>query len=439
MVELKGRLGHYRTFGGEMRKGLFIVLFFALAATAFGQSRVVVVWDTNAVNGVTINTSVVRIMVDAGIKALTDSTTVGGAWKSCFPGLTRGQNIALKINCINTALPSHPQAARSILHGLTQMQLTGGSFIASHLMAYDDQGEGNITSSGYGVPNDTSGMRVGSNSRWGYQTKVYNLLGASEQFSCALADSCTFLINLCLLKDHYISGLNYTITMKNHYGSVNNPGGVHADGRRQAPLLMRTLRDSLTPTGKEKVYIIDGLFAIYNGGPGGNPQAIPRYIVLSKDPVAIDSMGVEMINNIRAAHGMGPKDSHYLAYAESIGLGHRAYSLIRIINPSAAVAQEPKMEGRTGDFALLPPRPNPFVGTTEIAYLLPRAGEARVEVYNLIGTRVKSLASGAFPAGRNSLTWDGRNEAGHQAASGVYIVRLSYGQASIERTLSLVH
>jgi flagellar hook assembly protein FlgD len=61
-----------------------------------------------------------------------------------------------------------------------------------------------------------------------------------------------------------------------------------------------------------------------------------------------------------------------------------------------------------------------------------------VEVYNLIGTRIKSLASGAFPAGRSLLNWDGRNEAGHPAASGVYIVRLSYGQASIERSLSLI-
>jgi hypothetical protein len=160
--------------------------------------------------------------------------------------------------------------------------------------------------------------------------------------------------------------------------------------------------------------------------------------VLSKDPVACDSMGVEMINNLRQAHGMGPKDSRYLAYAESIGLGHRMYTLIRINNPSAVELQQPG-EGRSSVFALLPPRPNPFTGMTEISFLLPRAGEAHVDVYNLIGTRVKSLASGAFPAGRNSLTWDGRNEGGHPASSGIYIVRLSYGQASIERTLSLVH
>ena len=420
-----------------MRKGLFFALFLALAATAFGQSRVVVVWDTNAVNGVTINTSVVRIMVDAGIKALTDSTTVGGAWKSCFPGLTRSQNIALKINTINTGMPTHPQVARSVLHGLTQMQLTGGSFIASHLIAYDDRAESNITGSGYGVPTDTSGMRCGSNSRWGYQTKAYSILGTSERFACAFTDSSAFLINSCVLKDH--SQVEYTITMKNHYGSINSPGSMAhspSTARRQVPELVRVIRDSLG--GKEKVYLIDALFTMYDGGPKSKAQSVTRTIVLSKDPVACDSMGVEMINNQRRAHGLQPKDSHYLAYAESLGLGHRAYSLIRIINPSAAVAQEPKMEGRTGDYALLPPKPNPFSGTTEIYFLLPRAGEARVEVYNLLGTRVKFLASGAFPAGRNSVTWDGRNEAGHPAASGVYIVRLSYGQASIERSVGLV-
>ena len=278
----------------------------------------------------------------------------------------------------------------------------------------------------------------GSNSRWGYQTKAYSILGTSERFACAFTDSSAFLINACVLKDH--SQVEYTITMKNHYGSINSPGSMAhspSTARRQIPELVRVIRDSLG--GKEKVYLIDALFTTYDGGPKSKAQSVTRTIVLSKDPVACDSMGVEMINNQRRAHGLQPKDSHYLAYAESIGLGHRAYSLIRITNPSAAVAQEPKMEGRTDDLALLPPKPNPFTGTTEISFLLPRVGEARVEVYNLIGTRVKSLGSGAFPSGRSSLSWDGRNEAGHQAASGIYIIRLSYGQASIERSLSLVH
>jgi hypothetical protein len=160
--------------------------------------------------------------------------------------------------------------------------------------------------------------------------------------------------------------------------------------------------------------------------------------VLSKDPVACDSMGVEMINNLRQAHGMGPKDSRYLAYAESIGLGHRAYTLIRINNPSAVELQQPG-EGRSSGFALLPPRPNPFAGTTEIDYLLPRSGEERLEIYNTLGERVRTLVSGTHSAGQHRAVWDGRNGLGEKSASGVYLIRLSFGGASIERTLSLVH
>jgi hypothetical protein len=150
-------------------------------------------------------------------------------------------------------------------------------------------------------------------------------------------------------------------------------------------------------------------------------------------------MGVEMINNQRRAHGLQPKDSHYLAYAESIGLGHRAYTIIRIINPSAAVDQEPKLEERPGDFALLPPKPNPFSGTTEISFLLPKAGEARVEIYNAIGARVRTLTRGITSAGQHRVTWDGKDDLGRSAASGVYLVRLFFSGASIERTMSLVH
>jgi hypothetical protein len=444
MVELKGRAGTlWTTRRIKMRIAFVIGLVFALAGAAFGQSRVVVVFDTNSVVGTTIDTTVVKIMMNAGIKALTDSGSVGGAWRSCFPGLTGSQNIALKINTINTALPSHPQVATAILRGLVQMPVGATTFRPWRLMLYDDRSESNITGSGFTLnPNtsnvlDTTRMRCRGNSRWGYQAKTYNIVGSSERFASAFTDSSTFLINHCVLKDHSVGNAEYTITMKNHFGSVNAAGMMnHSDGRQQIPQLNRYIRDSLNR--RERVYVLDALFAIYNGGPGGSPQAIPRIIVLSKDPVACDSMGVEMINNLRRAHGLQPKNSRYLAYAESIGLGTRRYTLIRINNPSMAVAREPGVEGRSGDFALLAPRPNPFAGTTEIPFLLPRAGEASVEVYNTLGERVRTLARGVRSAGPHRMVWDGRDDAQRKVSSGVYLIRLSFGGASIERTASLI-
>jgi hypothetical protein len=99
---------------------------------------------------------------------------------------------------------------------------------------------------------------------------------------------------------------------------------------------------------------------------------------------------------------------------------------------------EPKREGPEVGFALLPPRPNPFSGTTEIPFLLPRVGEASVEVYNALGERVRTLARGVRSAGAHRVVWDGRDGSGHKVASGVYLVRLAFGRASIERSLGLI-
>ena len=52
--------------GGSLRKGLGVGLILLAAGLAHSQSRVVVVWDTNAVRGTTIDTTVVKIMMNAG-------------------------------------------------------------------------------------------------------------------------------------------------------------------------------------------------------------------------------------------------------------------------------------------------------------------------------------------------------------------------------------
>jgi len=70
-------------------------------------------------------------------------------------------------------------------------------------------------------------------------------------------------------------------------------------------------------------------------------------------------------------------------------------------------------------------RPNPFNPQTSVAFTLPADGPARVAVYDLQGRLVRTLHDGALAAGPHALAWDGRDEGGHAAASGVYLVRAS--------------
>jgi len=87
-------------------------------------------------------------------------------------------------------------------------------------------------------------------------------------------------------------------------------------------------------------------------------------------------------------------------------------------------------EGDAGILRLHLARPNPFGLETRIAFELPRACEARVEIYTVSGRRVATLLSGERAAGPHELTWDGTDDRGRDLASGVYLVRLTAGDRS---------
>jgi hypothetical protein len=69
--------------------------------------------------------------------------------------------------------------------------------------------------------------------------------------------------------------------------------------------------------------------------------------------------------------------------------------------------------------------PNPFNPMGTVAFELPRAGQVRVEVYDLTGRRVRTLLDGHRDSGRHQLSWDGRDGHGRTVSSGVYLVRLA--------------
>jgi len=77
------------------------------------------------------------------------------------------------------------------------------------------------------------------------------------------------------------------------------------------------------------------------------------------------------------------------------------------------------------EFVLGKNYPNPFNPSTTIPIAIPVQSEVKLNVYNILGEEVKTLHDGALEAGRYWFDWDGKNQAGSQVASGVYIYRLS--------------
>lgn len=74
-------------------------------------------------------------------------------------------------------------------------------------------------------------------------------------------------------------------------------------------------------------------------------------------------------------------------------------------------------------------RPNPFSGRGELGYGLPRAGRARLLVYDLQGGRVATVVDRVETAGWHSAAWGGRDARGRTVASGTYFARLEVAGA----------
>jgi hypothetical protein len=67
--------------------------------------------------------------------------------------------------------------------------------------------------------------------------------------------------------------------------------------------------------------------------------------------------------------------------------------------------------------------PNPFTGSTVIPFALEKESHVTLSVFNVLGQRVRVLMDGWSPAGSHQVRWDGRDDSGNRAASGLYLYR----------------
>lgn len=87
---------------------------------------------------------------------------------------------------------------------------------------------------------------------------------------------------------------------------------------------------------------------------------------------------------------------------------------------------------------LLAPFPNPANPATRLRFDLERDTRVRLDVVGADGRRVRQLAAGFYLAGAHELVWDGRDDRGHQAVTGVYFLRLQAGARAYTQRVVLV-
>lgn len=89
-------------------------------------------------------------------------------------------------------------------------------------------------------------------------------------------------------------------------------------------------------------------------------------------------------------------------------------------------------------FALGQNRPNPFNPATNVPFTIEKDGVVTLQIYDVAGRLVRTLVDRPMKAGRYTEAWDGRDERGQKAATGLYFFRLqSGGKTSIRKGILL--
>ncbi len=95
-------------------------------------------------------------------------------------------------------------------------------------------------------------------------------------------------------------------------------------------------------------------------------------------------------------------------------------------------------ESRPSEFTLSQNYPNPFNPVTNIEFSLPRAAKVRLDIYNIVGQKVRTLVDEEMEPGRYVADWDGKDEKGNSVSSGVYFYRMDAGDFSDIKKMLLV-
>ncbi|UCH84655.1 MAG: T9SS type A sorting domain-containing protein, partial [Candidatus Latescibacterota bacterium] len=89
-------------------------------------------------------------------------------------------------------------------------------------------------------------------------------------------------------------------------------------------------------------------------------------------------------------------------------------------------------------FALDQNHPNPFNPSTRIRFSLDKEAMVSLIIYDVSGTRVRTLVNRSMSAGSHTEEWDARDDKGRSVASGIYFYQLTSGSRTLTRKAVLL-
>ena len=261
--------------------------------------------------------------------------TGGGPGAAPAAALFRpGDRVGIKVNTIGgRAISTRPEVALALAR-----RLTAAGLAAKDIFVWDRTTR-ELRDAGYSPSAGRSGVRVlGTDADGlGYGPELVVHLGVGSLYSRVLTELATASISLAILKDHGLAGV--TAGMKNYFGAIHNPNKYHDS--RCDPAVAEVF-DAPPVRSRHRLSVLDALTVQFHKGPSYHARWAARYggLVFGLDPVAVDRVGWEIIERLRAGAGLPTLEAEgrapgYLRTAERMGLGTSDLAAIETIEEDA--------------------------------------------------------------------------------------------------------
>lgn len=237
------------------------------------------------------------------------------------------EKIAIKVNCLSgRSMSTHTQLAWGMVELLKKIGISEDN------ITIWDRSDIDLTRGGYQL-NSGKGVKVYGVDFSGYSREllIHRSIGS---FIAKIVQQCDKIINLPVLKDHGIVGV--TLSLKNFFGAIHNPFKYH---NNNGDPYVADLYSYPLIRDKTVLTIIDGIAGQYEGGPPPQPQWQWNFggLLAGIDPVALDRIGLDIIESLRAEKGIpslseASRYPYYLTTAEELGLGNFQRANIDLID-----------------------------------------------------------------------------------------------------------
>ncbi len=298
------------------RPALRVVSSYAAAATpgmpGRYPGRIVRVKSDRSVDTTTgaANDAVVREMMAQGMRTLTGAATTPDAWRRFFEP---ADVVGIKVNC--GGYPYCVSAYEIVAEAVRQ--LTGIGVPVSQIYVYE-RFQNQMDEVNY-APHLPEGVKIVAAERAnrnvdnsGYDPATYleaDLFGEEDTRSNMMrlvSQRMTKIINIPNMKDHGATGV--TGCLKNiAYGSFSNVARTHSRGISHTYSVVGTLATIEPLRSRTVLQLMDGLRGVWHGGPFARTTRYvfyPRQIMVGTDPVAIDRLLLDIIEEQRRAQGV---------------------------------------------------------------------------------------------------------------------------------------